>query len=77
MERTLEIWAIYRHFKGKRYKVITTATNTETGETLVIYEALYDEHHIWARPYEIFMSEVDKEKYPNCSQKLRFEKEEN
>jgi hypothetical protein len=67
---------IYRHFKGNRYEIVTTAEDTETGEQLVIYRALYGEGRTWARELSNFMEELDPAKYPNASQKYRFEKEE-
>lgn len=63
----------YRHFKGKEYKVLFIAKDSETLEDLVIYEALYGKHIIWSRPYDMFCEKVDKEKYPDCTQEYRFE----
>ena len=61
----------YKHFKiGKIVTIIGISRHTETEEISVIYEY---EGHIWNRPLEMFMSEVDKEKYPNAEQKYRFE----
>lgn len=71
-ERLLRIGGIYRHFKGDEYIVLTTAKHTETGEALVIYANMSGGRDHWARPYDEFMSEVDREKYPNVNQKYRF-----
>lgn len=64
---------IYRHFKGKCYRVYACATNTETGERCVFYRALYGDGECFIRPVKMFMSDVDGERYPDARQRKRFE----
>lgn len=68
---------IYKHFKGQRYIVRDIAIHSETAEALVIYTDLdYPvSGNVWARPLEMFLSPVGKEKYPDVKQSMRFEKD--
>lgn len=71
--RTLVMNGIYQHFKGNKYKVLLIAKNTETEEDMVVYQALYGDYGYFVRPYSMFVSEVDHEKYPDVKQRYRFE----
>lgn len=73
--RPVEVGAIYRHFKGHRVKVLHVAKDTETAGALhVIYQHI-GTGEIWTRPYSMFVSPVDREKYPDAAQEYRFELE--
>ena len=75
--REIQIGKKYRHFKNKEYIVLDIVNDSESKDDdikkIVIYQALYGDKLKWARPYDMFNSEVDHEKYPDVTQKYRFE----
>lgn len=71
--REVIVGQVYKHFKGKMYKVLNIGYSADNLEKMVIYQALYDDNKIWVRNYDEFNSYVDKNEYPNITQKYRFE----
>lgn len=81
----MNIGDIVKHFKYETlskeekkqnkyiYRIVDSATHTETGERMVVYQAMYPPFYTYVRPYEIFFSKVDHDKYPEIKQKFRFE----
>ena len=69
----LLVGRVYRHFKGDYYLVEGVAKSSETGEDYVICRKLYGDGGLWIRPLKMFISKVDKEKYPDVKQEYRFE----
>lgn len=76
--REIKIGSVYKHFKNKNYLILDIVNDCESNndieyKKIVIYKALYGDFLTWARPLEMFASEVDREKYPEVNQKYRFE----
>ena len=66
--QTIQIGRIYRHFKGDYYLVEAVAKDSETNTDMVIYRKLYGDGGLWVRPLSMFLSKVDRDKYPEVSQ---------
>lgn len=74
MRETPKPFEVYRHFKGNMYQILTIASDSETGKPCVVYQALYGDYKVYVRDLAMFLSETDKEKYPDAGQVFRFEK---
>ena len=76
LERKIKIKGVYQHFKGNYYLVEDIGIGREDDKEYVIYRALYGEGKLYIRPLDMFLSELDHQKYPNVEQKYRFELQE-
>ena len=63
---------IYRHFKGNLYRIVTVAIHSETGERMVVYQALYGDYTVYVRELSMFTGKVDRNRYPDADQEERF-----
>ncbi len=73
MKERIRIKGIYKHFKGNYYLLEDIAIHSETKEEYAVYRSLYDDNELYIRPLDMFLSEVDHNKYPEVTQKYRFE----
>ena len=73
IQANIQVGRVYRHFKGKLYLVLAIAKHSETGDRFVVYKALYGDCQVYIRPFMMFASEVDREKYPDVKQEFRFQ----
>lgn len=64
----------YRHFKGNLYQIKMLAKDSETGQDVVVYQGMYPPFTVWVRPLSMFMEPVDRKKYPQAVQNMRFER---
>ena len=74
MDMRMKPGDIVRHFKGNEYEILHIAKDSETMEDVVVYRARYGEGGVWVRPFQMFFSPVDREKYPDVKQTYRFER---
>lgn len=73
LERKIKVNSLYKHFKGNLYFVEDIAIGSEDDIPYVVYRALYGDRKLYIRPLDMFLSKVDKEKYPDVEQEYRFE----
>ena len=73
MGNILKIKGVYKHFKNNYYILEDVAENSETGEMYAVYRQLYGDNKLYIRTLDMFLSKVDREKYPNVKQEYRFE----